>query len=89
MLSLTLDNASSHLVAVNDIIDDLRENGIALVGDGIFSILDVHAMYLTWLLEMGRLSFRKHYKKLKHWSSLLSVLPYNGRNSQSVLSSVV
>jgi hypothetical protein len=81
MFSLTLDNASSNLVALNDIIDDLRENGIALVCDGIFSILDVHAMYLTWLLEMGWLSFRKHYKKLKHWSSLLRVLPYNGRNS--------
>jgi hypothetical protein len=66
MLSLTLDNASSNLVAVNDIINDLRENGTALVCDGIFSILDVHAMYLTWLLEMGWMSFRKHYKKLKH-----------------------
>jgi hypothetical protein len=54
LFALTLDNASSNLVAVTDIIDDLRENGNAsLVCDGIFFILDVHVTYLTWLHEMG------------------------------------
>jgi hypothetical protein len=37
LFALTLDNASSDLVAVNDIIDDLGENGNAsLVCDEIF-----------------------------------------------------
>lgn len=37
LFSLTLDNTSSNLVAVTDIIDDLRVNGDAsLICDGIF-----------------------------------------------------
>jgi hypothetical protein len=53
----------------------LERMGLLWFAMAFFSILDVHAMYLTWLLEMGWLSFRKHYKKLKHWSSLLRVSP--------------
>ena len=52
--ALTLDNASSNEVAVNDIISDLKENAnSSLVCDGMFFMFDVPAIFSIWLLEMG------------------------------------
>ena len=54
LFALTLDNASSNEVAVNDIISDLKENAnSSLVCDGMFFMFDVPAIFSIWLLEMG------------------------------------
>jgi hypothetical protein len=65
MFSLTLDNASSNLVAVNDIIDDLRENGTALVCDGIFFHIRCACHVLNLVARDGMAVISKALQKIK------------------------
>jgi hypothetical protein len=65
LFSLTLDNASSNLVAVNDIIDDLRENGTALVCDGIFFHIRCACHILNLVARDGMVVISKALQKIK------------------------
>jgi hypothetical protein len=66
LFALTLDNASSNLVAVTDIIADLRENGNAsLVCDGIFFHIRCACHILNLVARDGLAVISKALEKIK------------------------
>ncbi|KAJ1296158.1 hypothetical protein BS78_01G278200 [Paspalum vaginatum] len=66
LFSLTLDNAASNLVAVTDIIDDLRANGKAsLVCDGIFFHIRCACHVLNLVARDGLAVISKAIEKIK------------------------
>lgn len=61
IFALTLDNASNNLVAVTDIIDDLKKNGNgSLVCDGIFFHIRCACHILNLVARDGMAVIQRH-----------------------------
>jgi hypothetical protein len=66
LFALTLDNASSNEVAVNDIISDLKENGNgSLVCDGMFFHVRCACHILNLVARDGLQAISATIKKIK------------------------